>query len=123
MPVRISGNVQGALSPGVSSPIDLKLMNSTSHTVKLHRIRVKITTLTAPSSDAAHPCTRLDFQIRQMPHLTLRIRGGRTVDLSRLGVPTEKWPSFGMRNRPVNQDGCMGAHLTLGYKALGAWHR
>ena len=119
VPVRITGTVRGELRPGFSAPIDLRFTNPNSRTVRMRRARVTIIRITAPHADAAHPCTRLDYEIRQMPRRILQIPGMRSIDLSGLGVPTRKWPTLAMRNRPVNQDGCKGARLTLGYRAPG----
>ena len=117
LPVRITGSVPALLAPGVSSPIALKFMNPNSQAVSIRRVRVTVVRVIAPNATAAHPCTRLDFEIRQMPRLTLRIPAGRVVTLSGLRVPQHQWATFGMRNRPVNQDGCKGARLKLGYGA------
>jgi hypothetical protein len=43
------------------------------------------------------------------------------TDLVRLAIPSWRWPHLKMRNRPVNQDGCKGARLTLGYLAYRVW--
>jgi hypothetical protein len=117
-PVRITGSVSTTLAPGVSAPIALSFLNPNSQPVSLGRVHVRVIRVSAPNADAAHPCTRLDFEIRQMPHQELRIPAGRT-DLLGLRLPVQQWPTFAMRNRPVNQDGCKGARLTLGYQALG----
>jgi hypothetical protein len=115
--VRITGTVQGLLSPGVSSPIGLSFTNPNRHKVSMRRVKVTITGVLAPRADAAHPCTTADFEIWQMPRRQLRIPKRRTVDLVALGVPTSSWPNLTMRNLPVNQDGCKGAQLSLRFRA------
>jgi hypothetical protein len=52
-----------------------------------------------------------DFQIT-LPAQTAK-------NLSSLDLPAEQWPQVGLLERPVNQDGCKGASLTLGYAADG----
>ncbi len=116
-PVRITGELRAPLTPGIVTSIDLRFMNPNSRAVTVRRVRVTVLRLKAPHADATHQCTRRDFGIRQMPHLTLRIPAGRVVHLSGLQVPQHQWPTFGMLNRPVNQDGCKGARVTLGYGA------
>jgi hypothetical protein len=124
-PVQISGSVDASLSPGVSVPVDLRMVNPNTHAVTIRRVRVGIAEIVAPAADAAHPCTRLDFEIRQMPKRLLRLPAHRTTGLSGLGLPPWAWPRLGMRNRPLNQDGCKGARLTFSYQALPfrRWHR
>jgi hypothetical protein len=112
----ISGNVQAMLGPGVSTPVKLAFSNLNSYAVRLRRVRVTIIALSAPHADALHPCTRADFAVQQMPRGTLRVRRGLS-DLASLRVPLSRWPYLAMLNRPVNQDGCKGAQLTLRYLA------
>jgi hypothetical protein len=116
-PVAITGTVQLPLSPGVSSPIHVTLMNPNPHRLLIRRVKVMVTGISAPSADAAHPCTIDDFEVRQMPRGILRLPAGRAVDLVELGTPEQSWPHLAMRNRALNQDGCQGAEITLTYRA------
>jgi hypothetical protein len=115
--LQITGTVQTTLSPGVSSPIRLGFTNPNKHTVRIRRVTVRITRVTAPWADAAHPCSAADFEVRQMRRGILRLPATRFTDLAGLGVPVSGWPQVAMRNLPVNQDGCKGAQLTLKYRA------
>ncbi len=117
--VRVTGAAQGQLRPGASAPVALSLRNPNSHRIQMRRVRVKITGIVAPQADAAHPCTKADYAVRQMPRQTLRLPARRSVDLAALGLPVASWPQLTMLNRPVNQDGCKGAQLTLRFKARG----
>jgi hypothetical protein len=117
--VRITGRVQAPLSPGMSSPIALSIRNGSSTTVHTLRVRVKVRKVIAPHATEAHPCTRMDFQIDQMHPQPLTIPKGRS-DLARMGLAVSSWPTLSMRNRPMNQDGCKGAHLVLAFRALKA---
>ena len=118
-PVKVTGTVRTLLTPGKASPITLRFANPNPEVVILRRVRMRIIGIHAPQADAAHPCTRRDFRIRQMPFRTLRLPADRAVALPELGVPLRAWPRLKLRNRPVNQDGCKGARLTLGYRAYG----
>ena len=82
----------------------------------MQRVRIKVRSVIAPHATAALPCTRLDFEIKQMRKRHLRVPVGHS-DLTRLRVPLAKWPTLAMRNRPVNQDGCKGAQLVLRFRA------
>jgi hypothetical protein len=61
-----------------------------------------------------------DFDVRQLSgHIAVTLRASREDDLNGMGVARGHWPAVGMLDRPVNQDGCKGAFLTLGYEASG----
>ncbi|GAB3261584.1 hypothetical protein [Nocardioides dilutus] len=119
-PVRITGSTRRPVAPGTSSRIGLRFVATSSRTVVLHRVRVRIISIEAPNADATHPCSRADFRIRQMEPRMLQVPRGRVTTLWDLGVRRREWPRLTMINRPVNQDGCKGARLTLGYRARGA---
>lgn len=117
--VRIKGAASTQLYPGVSSPIALQLTNKTAHTLRMGKIKVKVVQVVAPNANATHPCTTADFVVAQMKVRSLRLPKGKHT-LASLHVPPQSWPQVGMRNRPVNQDGCKGARLTLSFKARPA---
>jgi hypothetical protein len=82
---------------------------------------VSIRELSTPEADRNHPCTVDDFVVHQIKgSVTLTVPAGATAGLESLRVPRRQWPQIGMRNRPVSQDGCRGAQLTLGYTAFGS---
>jgi hypothetical protein len=115
--VDISGVVLVPLSPGVSSAIRVTMTNPSRHRMLMRRVKFSVAGITAPNADATHPCTKLDYEVRQMPRMVLRLPARRSIDLATLGVPVASWPHLAMRNRPLNQDGCQGATLTLRYIA------
>lgn len=115
--IRITGTVQVPLSPGISSPVSIRINNPNPRAVAMQRVRVKIASISAPHADATHLCTRSDFVIHQMPRVALRVPAGRVVDLIALGVPSASWPTLGMRNLAHNQDGCKGATISLRFRA------
>ncbi len=115
----ISGDVSRSISPGEMVPLDLKLDNTNANDLAIDRITVAVITVDAPRADAEHPCSVADFEVRQLSGgILLRLAGNSTHNLSGV-VPVENWPAVGMVNRPVNQDGCKGASLALGYEASG----
>jgi hypothetical protein len=118
--VKVTGVVQGELRPGTSVPILLTFQNPNRHKVQMKRVRVRIGGIVAPNADAAHPCTTADFSIQQMSRRTLlQLRSKRSTDLAALHLPMDAWPWLTMLNRPLNQDGCKGADVTLRLKARG----
>lgn len=116
----ISGDVRDVITPGVMAPLDLSLDNPNDRDLVIDRITVTVTDVDAPQADADHPCSVADFDVRQLSgHLAVTLRANRVDDLSGMGVARGHLPAVGMLDRPVNQDGCKGAFLTLSYEASG----
>ncbi len=117
--VRVTGVTLGQLRPGTSAQVALTLQNPNKHAVRMMKVRVKIVKIVAPHADDAHTCTTADFAVKQMPRAILRVPARRTTTLAAMGVPAAVWPRLTMLNRPLNQDGCKDAQLTLRFKARG----
>ncbi|WP_410676532.1 hypothetical protein [Amycolatopsis sp. cmx-4-68] len=116
--VRIQGNVTEPIAPGVRVPLDLTLINPQDLEVSITHLTVAVAQVDAPNSDATHVCTVEDFTVDQAPHdLRITLAARATNTLSGLGLPSTTWPRMGMHDRPVNQDNCKGASLTLSYTA------
>ena len=116
----IAGNTTEPISPGVKASLDLKLTNPHDVAMSVTDLSVRVQKLSAPNADPARPCPLGDFAVVQASSrgkITLAPRSTRT--LRGLGIPRASWPSVGMFNRPVNQDGCKGASLTLSYRGSG----
>jgi len=116
----IEGNTTEPISPGVRASLDLELTNPHESPMTVTDLSVKVLKVSAPHADAEHPCAVGDFVVSQASSsrtITLAARARRT--LSSLGLAVATWPHVGMLNSPVNQDGCKGASLTLGYTASG----
>ena len=116
----ISGDIGEPIVPGAHESLDLSLENPNDVDLTVDRITVTITEVDAPQADAARPCGVADFDVRQIAaDIEVTLGANRTDRLSSMGVAATAWPTVGMLNRPVNQDGCRGAILTLGYGARG----
>jgi len=116
----IRGGVSRAISPGELVALDLTLDNTNDPDLDIDRITVVVVSVDAPRADADHPCSAADFEVRQLSGgVVLRIAGNSSAKLSGMDLPDKNWPAVGMVNRPVNQDGCKGASLTLRYEASG----
>ncbi|HLI32020.1 MAG TPA: hypothetical protein VKU89_04675 [Solirubrobacteraceae bacterium] len=119
----LSGSVAGALFPGDPPiPIDVQLSSSFAQRVRVRDISVTITAVHAPRASASLSCTSADFAVT--PYLGPPFTAGSGAsDLISDRVAPRYWPTIAMRNTSSNQDGCMGATLTLAYRArlqLGA---
>lgn len=116
----IHGTLPGLLSPGTSAPIDLRLTNPHRTKIRVRELAVRVTGVHAPEANVSRPCTTGDFTVAPLSSaqgpITLPASSTRT--LSALGVTTSRWPRVGMANRPVNQDGCKHARLTLGFTGV-----
>jgi hypothetical protein len=116
----IRGDAAGRISPGVMAPLDLWLTNPHDVPMSVAGLLVTVQGVSAPNADATHPCTVSDFSVDQVSRglkMTVAARG--TSALSSLGLARASLPAVGMLKRSVNQDGCKGASLTLGYAASG----
>ena len=81
---------------------------------------VRVRGVSAPNAEHAHPCTLDDFTVDQVSSgIKITLAARATSTLSSLGLPRATWPAVGMLERSVDQDGCKGASLTLGYAASG----
>lgn len=115
----ISGTPEGELAPGGSAPVDLVLTNPHAFTVSVTSLHVGVRRIRAPRADAGHPCTARDFELAQFSGPGFELPAASTTRLGRLGLAAARWPRVSMRDRPLNQDGCKGASLTLGYRGAG----
>jgi hypothetical protein len=121
---RISGDAIRILSPGRSSAIDVTFTNPRDRGLKVTRLRVRVRAVEAPNATDRHPCTPLDFRVRQVrPAFAIKVAPHATRSLSESGLRRGAWPRLRMRNRSINQDGCKGASLTLAYRGSGTFRR
>jgi hypothetical protein len=116
----IDGNATEPISPGVRAPLDLQLSNPHDVPMSVTDLRVRVQKVSAPNADDAHPCAVGDFTVGQASSsIKITVAARATSTLSSLGLPRATWPQLGILERSVNQDGCKGASLTLGYAASG----
>jgi hypothetical protein len=120
VPFVISGKVN-QLAPGVPVPINLRLTNESPVKVLVTRLTVNATSVSAPQSTAALPCTLRDFSMQQFSGTyPLELPASSTTTLSSLGVPTAKRPQVTLVNRRLNQNGCQQARVSLTYAGQGS---
>jgi hypothetical protein len=118
---QIDGDASETISPGVSVPLDLRFMNPHEEPLTVTHLNVTIRRLTTPGADASHPCSMSDFTLTQMPRsVTIVLPPASTTSLRDLKIPRADRPQVGMVSKAVNQDGCRGAQLKLGYSAFGS---
>jgi hypothetical protein len=111
----IAGNF-GPLWPGTSQAVDLALTNPNSQAIAINRLTVSIQEVSALRASSALPCSAADFSVSQFSGAyPLSVPAHATVHLSDLGVEAVRGPQLRMLDRPVNQDGCRGATVTLAY--------
>ena len=116
----IHGTVPVLLAPGTASPVDLSITNPRDSSLSVRWLAVSIASVQAPQADANHPCTLADFTVVQFSGTYgFGLARASTRSLSAMAIPAPEWPWIVMRNRPVNQDGCKGASLTLRLTGLG----
>ncbi len=121
-PFTISGNLSGALAPGVSRPLDLTLTNPNKKPISVSNLTVTVPSVTRTSYAISHnqPCGPADYKVTQYGGTyPLTVPGSTSASLSGLGIPASAWPQVKMLDTPTNQDGCKGATITLAYAGAG----
>jgi hypothetical protein len=121
-PFTISGNLSGALAPGLSRPLDLTLANPNKKPLSVTNLTVTVKTVTRTAYAIAHnqPCTTADYAVTQYSgSYPLTVPANGSASLSSLGVSTSARPQVSMLNTALNQDGCKGATLALAYSGSG----
>lgn len=112
----IGGSVRGEMAPGQSIPVAVTLANPYRLAISIAALSVRISGITAPNADAEHPCTTDDFSLSAFSgHYGFTLAPRSQNSLGELGFPLSQWPQLQMIDRPVNQDGCMGASVVLSY--------
>ncbi|ADG73985.1 hypothetical protein Cfla_1080 [Cellulomonas flavigena DSM 20109] len=118
--LEISGSTIRELRPGTTSPIDVAVTHRGDQAVVVTDLVVEIVDLSAPQADDDRPCTPADFVLTQAPaSLAVDVDARSTARLSGTSAPPATWPRIELVDRPVNQDGCQGATVTLAFTAVG----
>lgn len=114
----ISGTATTTLRPGVVSPIDVRIDNSQDERLTVSEVNVDVVSVDAPHATASLPCTVDDFTVTPAVR-PIEVEAGGFVTLSGLGWPEASWPQLRMLETDANQDGCIGAELSLAFHAVG----
>ena len=112
----ISADAVRPVSPGTSARIDLTFTNEHDAYVVVRHVSVTVKAVSAPHRDEQHPCGIADFTAVQpvaMPPVVVPPHSVRA--LSDLGIRQIAWPLVAMLDTRLNQDGCKGAVVSLGY--------
>lgn len=113
--VHITGHF-GELWPGTSQPVDLVLTNPNAQAIRIRALTVAVTGVSAPRATRSLPCSKADFSVTQFSGAyPLRMTANASTRLSALGITPARQPHIAMLDRPVNQDGCQGATVTVTY--------
>lgn len=121
-PFTISGNLSGALAPGVSRPLDLTLTNPNKKPIAVTNLTVTVQSVTRTSYATSHnlPCGPADYKVTQYGGTyPLTVPGNDSASLSGLGIAQSSWPQVAMLDTASNQDGCKGATIALAYSGSG----
>jgi hypothetical protein len=112
----ISGNTIAVLWPGASPlPIDLTFNNPNPGSLAIGALGVTIQSVSAPNASAQHPCSTTDFTATQYTgNFPLSVPAGSS-NLESDGAAQNKWPTVRMVDNHADQNGCVGATVTLAY--------
>lgn len=108
-PFTISGDV-GALAPGVSRPIDLKLANTNKGVISVTNLTVSLTSTNKSS------CLASNFTVKQYSgSYPISVPPNASTTLAATQA-SGLWPAITMVNSSDNnQDSCKGVSLSLSY--------
>lgn len=112
----ISGTLDHQLFPGATGLLNLSLTNPNNQAMSVSALSVSVSQI---NKTGCSPTT--DFAVTQFSgSYPLTVPANSTKTLSDLGVPSSNWPKVTMIDRPVNQDACKNATLTLSFTGSGA---
>lgn len=107
----ISGALASMPVPGTIVPVVVSLTNPHAFPIVVSGLSVRLDRITG---QGVRRCGPADFAVHQFSGEYGFVLGAlRTSTLSQLGLRPPAWPQVAMLDRPVNQDGCKGVHLTL----------
>jgi hypothetical protein len=110
----VSGAVHGALRPGGSLPIDVRLMNANPFELDIDNLTVAVAGTSKPA------CPAGNFVV--LPYrggYPVRVPAGSTSTLASLRVPASRWPQLRMR-ATAPRAACLGATARLRYAGTGS---
>lgn len=110
----VSGTPPGALRPGGSMPLDLRLVNANPFELSIDSLTVAVAAVSTPG------CQPANFVI--VPYrggYPLVVPAGTTSTLSSLRVPASRWPQLRMLPQAA-RTGCQGATVRLRYGGTGS---
>ncbi|HJW00899.1 MAG TPA: hypothetical protein VJ617_17545 [Arthrobacter sp.] len=117
----ISGNLGAPLTPGATIPLNLSITNPNNQSLGLKSLSVAVTGITRTTAAVAAglPCTTADYVVTNYAGTyPLTVPVG-TNTLQSLRIDEALWPKIAMLDTMLNQDGCKGATLQLGYSGAG----
>jgi len=123
VPYTIAGSITTPLYPGgAPSPINLSFLNpnpgnggSGAIGVQVSSLTATVSAVSAPSATSELPCTVSDFAVTQFSGTYPFVIPQGKSSLRSLGFAQGTWPAVRLVDRPVNQNGCRGATLTIAY--------
>jgi hypothetical protein len=112
----LAGNARPPLWPGVVDPVNVVVHNRNGRAILVWKLAMHVQKIHAPRATHIHPCGRADFSVKQYRgSYPLLIPHRATRTLKQLNIARRRWPRVAMLNRPLDQDGCQGATITLSY--------
>ncbi len=112
----IAGNATSVLWPGnPAAVLDLTFANPNGANLSLTALTVSIKSVEAPNSTSQLPCHSGDFEVGQYTGTyPLTLPAGSST-LQSDGIAQSKWPTVRMVENHADQNGCVGATVTLTY--------
>lgn len=113
----VGGEAQQRLYPGgAATPLNLTIQNDSGQQATVTSLSARVSGVRAPGAGRGLSCTTADFATTRYSGPPFTVPEGRST-LATNDVAQRYWPTVRMLDRPVNQDGCLGASITLAYGA------
>ena len=115
---RLSGSTATPLVPGARRPLDVVIENSDPYPLEVTSISVTVGNPVLRRDGRANPACRVSDET---PNLlverafvgSVTVPANRTLSLSALAVPQDRWPLLTMPDLPTNQDACRNSIFPL----------
>ena len=100
----------------MAQALNLAITNPNHLRLSVRSLTVSVQGVSAPNATRSLPCACADFLVIQFSgRYLLIVPAANARTLVALGVPSREWPQVAILDRPLDQDGCQGASVTLFY--------
>jgi hypothetical protein len=116
----IDGGTTGALHPGSSVPINVRITNSHFYPIYVTGLKVRITSITP--AHKGEKCDASNYSLTQSHDFTVRVAAFSAVSMPSIESSSSKWPALHLTGKHGTVDnGCQGATVNLAFSASGSW--
>jgi hypothetical protein len=116
----IDGSIKGALNPGSTMPINVRISNPHFYPLYVRNLTVRIASIT--TAHKGETCRVSNYTLTQPKHFSERLAPFSSIAMQAITSKTSEWPSLHLIGDLSKIDnGCQGATINLAYSASGSW--